>query len=74
MGGRFGLFRLSSRLAETAKPGTYNDGGGLLLVVKSTGRRSWIYRYQLQGKRRDMGLGGYPAISLQRARELGPCV
>lgn len=70
MGGRFGLFKLSNRLAETAKPGTYNDGGGLLLVVKSTGRRSWIYRYQLHGKRRDMGLGGYPAISLQRAREL----
>lgn len=70
MGGRFGLFRLSNRLAESAGPGTYNDGGGLLLVVKKTGRRSWIYRYQIDGKRRDMGLGPYPAITLKRAREL----
>lgn len=70
MGGRFGLFRLSARLVESSGAGTYNDGGGLLLVVKATGRRSWVYRYQLGGRRRDMGLGAFPGVGLKRAREL----
>ena len=41
-------------------PGTYEDGDGLRLVIKKTGRKYWVLRYQLNGKRRDIGLGTYP--------------
>ena len=34
-----------------------DDGRGLRLVVRPERRASWILRYQLNGKRRDMGLG-----------------
>ncbi len=32
--------------------------------------RSWIYRATIAGKRRDIGLGSYPSVSLSMAREL----
>lgn len=70
MGGRFGRHRLSSRKVETAAPGIYQDGAGLQLVVKASGRRHWVFRYQRAGKRHDMGLGGFPDVSLARARDL----
>jgi Arm domain-containing DNA-binding protein len=42
---------------------------GLLLIVKGGGA-SWILRYQLGGRRRDMGLGPVRLLGLARAREL----
>ncbi len=60
---------LTARKVETASPGIYEDGAGLRLVVKMTGARSWVLRYQLHGKRRDLGLGGWPDVSLAKARE-----
>ena len=42
---------------------------GLGLNVSETGGRSWVLRYQVSGKRCDMGLGGYPDITLALARE-----
>ena len=45
------------------------DGHGLMLVVQRSGSRSWIQRIVVQGKRVDIGLGGYPLVSLQEARE-----
>ncbi|HFK8505559.1 Arm DNA-binding domain-containing protein [Pseudomonas aeruginosa] len=50
------------------KPGTYEDGEGLRLVVKESGRKSWLLRFQLSGRRREMGLGSYPQVSLKEAR------
>ena len=50
------------------EPGTYEDGEGLRLVVKPTGRKSWLLRFQLAGRRREMGLGSYPEVSLKNAR------
>lgn len=50
--------------------GTYEDGDGLRLVVKPTGRKSWVFRYQRNGKRSEIGLGGYPTVSLKEARLL----
>ncbi|HEX2528682.1 MAG TPA: integrase arm-type DNA-binding domain-containing protein [Geminicoccus sp.] len=67
MGRRSGV--LTARRVETALPGIYEDGAGLRLVVKSSGARSWVLRYQLHGKRHDLGLGGWPDVSLARARE-----
>jgi integrase len=60
---------LSARKVETAKPGRHGDGRGLFLFVKPTGSRSWVMRYQMQGRRRDLGLGAYPDVSLAMARE-----
>lgn len=42
---------------------------GLALQVLSTGGRTWILRVTIGGRRRDMGLGGYPEVSLAEARE-----
>jgi integrase len=49
--------------------GTYEDGEGLRLVIKPTGKKYWVLRYQLAGKRREMGLGGFPTVTLKKARE-----
>ena len=40
------------------------------IAVDSTVCKKWVLRYQIAGRRRDMGLGTYPAISLKEAREL----
>jgi integrase len=40
-----------------AGPGMHADGNGLYLYVKESGARSWIFRYQIHGRRREMGLG-----------------
>ena len=45
------------------------DGNGLYLTVQPTGSRSWIQRIMIHGQRRDLGLGGFPLVSLREARE-----
>ena len=65
------LGRLSAvRVQSVRKRGYYGDGGGLYLRVAPGGAKGWIFRYGGRGRRRDMGLGGYPAIGLAKAREL----
>lgn len=66
------LNKLTDTSVKAAKlaPGRYQDGGGLFLNVTATGSRSWVVRLQSNGKRKDYGLGPYPAISLQTAREM----
>jgi integrase len=51
--------------------GHYAVGGvsGLLLQVSKTGAKSWILRTMIGSKRRDIGLGGFPDVSLSNARE-----
>lgn len=49
------------------KPGMYADGGGLYLQV-TAGGASWIYRYMLDRRAREMGLGPLAIYSLQEAR------
>ena len=61
---------LSARKVETLKtPGLFADGDGLYLQVGAAGARSWIFRYQLGGRRRDMGLGSVSDLPLADARE-----
>ena len=60
--------RLSAAEIGRADPGKHADGGGLTLVVKPSGSRSWVARVTADGKRRDIGLGAYPAVSLDQAR------
>lgn len=56
---------------KNAKPGRHADGAGLHLLVKESGARSWVYRFMLSGKSRDIGLGpaaGADAVTLADAR------
>ena len=48
--------------------GGESDGHGLYLVVQTTGSRSWIQRLTIRGRRRELGLGGFPGVSLKPAR------
>lgn len=52
------------------RPGRYGDGDGLYLKVAPSGSKSWVQRIVINGRRRDIGLGPYPAISLARARSI----
>lgn len=58
-------------VSRLTKPGMHAVGQvpGLYLQVFDTGARTWILRMSIGGKRRDMGLGGYPAVPLAQARE-----
>ena len=51
-------------------PGMYADGNGLNLKVVPSGAKRWVQRVTIGGKRHNLGLGGYPAVSLAEAREL----
>ena len=57
------------KIVRSGLPGMTNDGDGLYLKVGRTGGASWIFRYKLAGKSRDMGLGRHPEVSLALARE-----
>jgi integrase len=64
--------RLSARRAQTlTKPGRHADGGGLCLVVTKAGTKKWtfLYRRRRDAKLCEMGLGGFTAVSLARARQ-----
>ena len=63
---------LTSLSVKNAKPGRYADGGGLYLLVKNARARSWVYRFTLNGKTRDIGLGaaGTGGVTLAKARDL----
>src|SRR3954453_20619541 len=51
-----------------SEAGVYQDGHGLHLRVRESGARHWLVRVTVCGKRRDIGLGSYPAVSLEQAR------
>ena len=53
---------------NVAKAGRFCDGDGLYLEVQPTGTRSWIQRLSIRGRRRELGLGGFPLVSLKEAR------
>ncbi|VVP45922.1 Prophage integrase IntA [Pseudomonas fluorescens] len=57
------------QVENLTEAGTYEDGDGLRLVVKPTGRKSWLLRFQLAGRRREMGLGSFPEVGLKKARQ-----
>ena len=61
--------KLTAKQVEHAQPGRHGDGNGLSLLVKPTGSRSWTARVTVDGKRRDIGLGAWPAVSLAAARD-----
>src|SRR5258708_12125630 len=61
---------LTARQVQTQRvPGLFADGGGLYLQVAPTGAKTWIFRFQIAGRRRDMGLGSATVFSLAEARQ-----
>jgi len=58
---------LTARTVESAKQGRHADGGGLYLNVAPT-RKSWVFVYVRNGRRREMGFGPVASVSLAEAR------
>lgn len=56
-------------IKRLTKPGLHADGGTLYLRVGPSGARSWIQRLTINGRRVDLGLGGWPVVSLKMARD-----
>lgn len=62
--------RLSALVVQKLKDkGRYADGGGLYLQVTDSNTKSWLFRYMLSKKSREMGLGPLSLVSLAEARE-----
>ena len=60
--------RLSAGFLKAPPVGKHCDGGGLWLVVRDDGGAQWVLRVTVHGRRREMGLGGFPALGLAEAR------
>jgi integrase len=57
------------QVKNLVEPGRYSDGEGLILKIGPSGGKSWILRVQVNGCRRDIGLGDVKSVSLRDARE-----
>ena len=63
------MSKLTALGVKKAGAGRHGDGNGLYLVVADTGSRKWVLRIQMNGKRRDIGLGSATKVGLSEARE-----
>ena len=59
-----------AKLKALSTPGLHGDGGTLYVRVAPGGSKSWIQRLTIDGRRRDIGLGGVRFVTLREAREL----
>jgi hypothetical protein len=53
---------------KETRPGTHADGGGISLIFNQRGTKKWELRTTIGGRRRQLGLGIYPTVSLHDAR------
>ncbi|MGI8853616.1 MAG: tyrosine-type recombinase/integrase [Methyloceanibacter sp.] len=60
----------NAKVRDVSKRGLYLDGAGLYLQVSAFDTKSWIFRFTINRRVRDMGLGPYPPITLAQARKL----
>ena len=60
---------LTHKKALAAPKGKYADGQGLWLSKRRKDSRSWVLRLTIDGRRREMGLGSWPDVSVAEARE-----
>src|SRR5687768_292319 len=63
------MTKLTALKVAKAKPGRYGDGHGLCLQVTDAGVKSWLLRYERNGRERWMGLGPLHTVSLSEARD-----
>ncbi len=59
---------LNPMKAKSLAAGKYADGQGLWLVKRSQQAGKWVLRLSVAGKRREMGLGPWPEVSIANAR------
>jgi len=64
------LNSLNQLKAKNLAEGKYADGQGLWLVKADRARGKWVLRLVVDGKRREMGLGRWPDVSIAEARDL----
>lgn len=65
------LLKLNDKqIRALSKVGYHSDGGNLYVRVKASGARSFSFRWTIAGRTNDLGIGGYPAISLKAARKI----
>ena len=57
------------QVKQLKKRGLYGDGGGLYLQITKAGNKSWIFRYSVEGKQKNHGLGALHTFSLAEVRE-----
>lgn len=57
------------RVENLKRPGRYGDGQGLYLQITATGSKSWLFRYERDGRERSLGLGPFHTVGLHAARE-----
>ena len=60
---------LTAAFVKHAEPGKHYDAHGLFLKVEPGGTRRWVQRIVVHGRRRDIGLGGFPLVTLAEARQ-----
>ena len=60
----------NAKVKDIAERGFHLDGAGLYLQVSKYDTKSWVFRYTMAGRVRDMGLGACPPITLAQARKL----
>ncbi|MEP6289853.1 MAG: site-specific integrase [Marinomonas sp.] len=61
--------RLSASFVKNASVGKHCDGAGLWLVKRIDGGAQSVLRVTVHGRRREMGLGGFPTLGLAEARK-----
>jgi integrase len=61
--------KLTAMQVSRLPAGMHGDGGGLYLHVNGAGARSWIFRFMLDGRARQMGLGPVHTVGLAEARK-----
>ena len=62
-------FLTAHKVQSIREPGTHRDGRGLRLIVNESGTKRWELWIKIRGRRRQLGLGVYPEVRLQDARE-----
>jgi integrase len=58
----------TTKVQKLEAPGMYPDGAGLYLQVTGADAKSWVFRYSLRGKAREMGVGSLRKVTLADAR------
>ena len=61
--------KLNAKQLLVLPKGKYHDGNGLYISIYSSGKGKWTFRYRINKKSREMGLGSYPDVSLLDARQ-----
>ena len=57
------------KVNKIKQKGIYSDGDGLRLRVDKNNNKNWVFRYSMFGKSKDMGLGKFPIVTLNDARQ-----